>query len=163
VPRLAGPAAAVRFVVANPLRQNRMLTGPEAVELGLADRLLEPVEFLDDSIAFALELADRPLVRPEPDSSELEKTMRRARAQVDGFRYDQGKARFLKGIVTGATGYEAFAGCDLVLEAVFEELAVKKEVFAELERVVSTETILATNTSSLSVTDMAADLDHPDR
>src|SRR5438477_10017532 len=60
-----------------------MLTGAEAVELGLADRLLEPVEFVDESIAFALELADRPLERPEPDFSELEKTMRRARAQVD--------------------------------------------------------------------------------
>ena len=49
-----------------------------------------------------------------------------------------------------------FAGCDLVLEAVFEELAVKQEVFAELERVVSAERVLATNTSSLSVTEMAA-------
>ena len=37
---------------------------------------------------------------------------------------------------TGSTGYDVFAGCDLVLEAVFEELAVKQEVFAELERVV---------------------------
>jgi len=40
---------------------------------------------------------------------------------------------------------------------------VKKEVFAELERVVSPETILATNTSSLSVTEMGADLEHPER
>ena len=38
------------------MRQNRMLTGPEAFELGFADRLLEPVEFVDESIAFALEL-----------------------------------------------------------------------------------------------------------
>jgi 3-hydroxyacyl-CoA dehydrogenase len=56
-----------------------------------------------------------------------------------------------------------FAGCDLVLEAVFEELAIKKEVFAELERVVASECILATNTSSLSVTEMSADLEHPER
>jgi enoyl-CoA hydratase/carnithine racemase len=42
VPRLVGAQTAVTFVVANPLRQNRMLTGPEAHELGLADRLLEP-------------------------------------------------------------------------------------------------------------------------
>jgi 3-hydroxyacyl-CoA dehydrogenase len=46
---------------------------------------------------------------------------------------------------------------------VFEEIAVKKEVFAELERVVSSECVLATNTSSLSVTEMGADLDHPER
>jgi 3-hydroxyacyl-CoA dehydrogenase len=50
-----------------------------------------------------------------------------------------------------------------VLEAVFEEMAVKKEVFAELERVVSAECVLATNTSSLSVTQMGADLEHPER
>src|SRR5204863_164215 len=78
-------------------------------------------------------------------------------------RYDEGKARFLASIVRGTTGYADFAGCDLVLEAVFEELSVKKDVFGELERVVSPETILATNTSSLSVTDMAADLRNPER
>jgi 3-hydroxyacyl-CoA dehydrogenase len=50
-----------------------------------------------------------------------------------------------------------------VLEAVFEELDVKKQVFAELEQVVSLECVLATNTSALSVTAMAADLSHPER
>ena len=56
VPRLVDPKTAVRFVVQNPLRQNKMLSGPEAVEHGLADKLLEPVEFVDESIAYALEL-----------------------------------------------------------------------------------------------------------
>jgi 3-hydroxyacyl-CoA dehydrogenase len=79
-------------------------------------------------------------------------------AQVAKGRYDEGKARFLGSLVSGGTGYDAFAGCDLVLEAVFEELSVKKGVFAELERVVTDDCILATNTSSLSVTEMAADL-----
>jgi 3-hydroxyacyl-CoA dehydrogenase len=50
-----------------------------------------------------------------------------------------------------------------VLEAVFEELDVKRQVFAEVERVVSPETVLATNTSSLSVTDLGAELAHPER
>jgi len=50
-----------------------------------------------------------------------------------------------------------------VIEAVFEDLAVKKAVFAELEAVVSETCILATNTSSLSVTAMADDLRHPER
>ena len=49
-------------------------------------------------------------------------------------RLGEGKARFLGSIVTGGTDWDVFAGCDLVLEAVFEEMAVKKEVFAELER-----------------------------
>ena len=78
-------------------------------------------------------------------------------------RLGEGKARVLGSLVTGGTEWEVFAGCDLVLEAVFEEMAVKKGVFAELERVVSPECVLATNTSSLSVTEMGADLEHPER
>jgi 3-hydroxyacyl-CoA dehydrogenase/enoyl-CoA hydratase/carnithine racemase len=78
-------------------------------------------------------------------------------------RMGDGKARFLGSLVSGGTAWDVFAGCDLVLEAVFEEMDVKKEVFAELERVVSPEAILATNTSSLSVTEMGADLEHPER
>jgi 3-hydroxyacyl-CoA dehydrogenase len=50
-----------------------------------------------------------------------------------------------------------------VLEAVFEEMKVKQQVFAELEEIVSAECVLATNTSSLSVTEMAAGLAHPER
>jgi 3-hydroxyacyl-CoA dehydrogenase len=50
-----------------------------------------------------------------------------------------------------------------VLEAVFEEIGVKKQVFADVEALVSRECVLATNTSALSVTEMAADLAHPER
>jgi 3-hydroxyacyl-CoA dehydrogenase/enoyl-CoA hydratase/carnithine racemase len=290
IPRLVGPETAVKFIVANPLRQNRMLDARKAHELGFADALFEPVEFLDESIAFARDLAERGgLERPEPDFSELETILRRARGDVDdsvhgaapgpyraldliegaatwsleeGYRaeedaiaellpsrqaqasiyafdlverrikrgvgvpdakprriervgivgaglmatqlatlflrrlevpivlrdleqatvdravesirdelalqvskgrYDEGKARFLGSLVSGATSYDVFDGCDLVLEAVFEELSVKQEVFAELERVVSPECVLATNTSSLSVTEMASGLEHPQR
>jgi 3-hydroxyacyl-CoA dehydrogenase len=49
------------------------------------------------------------------------------------------------------------------VEAVFEDLGVKKQVWAELEKIVTAECVLATNTSSLSVTAMAADLEHPER
>jgi enoyl-CoA hydratase/carnithine racemase len=55
LPRLVGPEAAARVIVLNPLRQNRLLEAEEAVELGIADRLLEPVEFVDESLAFARE------------------------------------------------------------------------------------------------------------
>src|SRR5206468_3568598 len=57
VPRLVGAETAVRFIVANPMRQNRVLDGRTAHELGFADRLLEPVEFLDETLAFAAELS----------------------------------------------------------------------------------------------------------
>jgi 3-hydroxyacyl-CoA dehydrogenase/enoyl-CoA hydratase/carnithine racemase len=268
LPRLAGPEAAIKVIVSNPLRQNRMLKAADVAELGIADRLLEPVEFVDDSLAFALELAEQPLERPAPDWSGAETVFRRARTAVDDavheaapapyvaldliegaqhWSVDEGYAReeeaigellpgpqaqasiyafrlveqrarkhprkptaeprkvqkvgivgaglmarqiaelFVKRLavpivirdvkqelvdeaitelgpsVSGGTTYDGFADCDLVLEAVFEELEIKKQVFAELEAVVPDECILATNTSALSITDMAADLRRPER
>ena len=84
-------------------------------------------------------------------------------AQVAKGRYDEGKGGFLSSLVSGSTDYDGFADCDLVLEAVFEELEIKKRVFAELEDVVRDECVLATNTSALSITDMAAELRRPER
>jgi 3-hydroxyacyl-CoA dehydrogenase len=83
--------------------------------------------------------------------------------QVAKGRYEESKARFLGSLLSGGTDYDGFARCDLVLEAVFEELEVKKEVFRELERVVTADCLLATNTSSLSVTELAAELERPNR
>jgi 3-hydroxyacyl-CoA dehydrogenase len=65
--------------------------------------------------------------------------------------------------VRTTTGRDEFSGCQLVLEAVHEELELKRQVFAELEAVVAPEAVLATNTSALSVTAMAAGLAHPGR
>jgi 3-hydroxyacyl-CoA dehydrogenase/enoyl-CoA hydratase/carnithine racemase len=271
-PRLAGPEAAIKLIVANPLRQNKLLTAAEALELGLADRVLEPVEFVDESLAFARELVESGgIVRAETDWSELETLLRKARSRVDdavhgatrapyvaldliagaqdwtveeGYRAEEdamgellaspqaqasayaftvverrtkkgaglpdvkprrvqkigivgaglmatqlatlfvrrlevpvvlrdleqsridealetirddvGKRKpFLATLVSGNTGWEQFEGCDLVLEAVFEELSVKREVFAEVLKV-APDAILATNTSSLSVEEMGA-------
>src|SRR3954470_9760131 len=290
VPRLAGAQTAVRVIVENAMRQNRMLRAAEAVELGLADRLFEPVEFLEESIAYALELVEQGGLQREPaDLSDAAEVTARARAQLDaslhgaapapyraldliegaatwsldeGYRaeeeaaadllftpqaraslyafdlverrarrqpgiprtetrrirkvgvvgaglmasqlatlflrrlevpivlrdvreeatesalgaihgeltaqvvkgrYDEGKARFLGGLVTGSTGYDGFDDCDLVLEAVFEEIPIKQQVFAEVEALVRPDCILATNTSALSVTAMGAELEHPER
>jgi 3-hydroxyacyl-CoA dehydrogenase/enoyl-CoA hydratase/carnithine racemase len=286
VPRLVGAETAVKVVVANPMRQNRMLSGPEAFELGFADRLVEPAEFLDDSLAFALERAAEPTGSGVRHAHEgVNEVIRKARARLDGQvhgaapapyraldliegacsgwsledgyraeeeavaellpgrqaqaslyafdlverrakgppgrptaeprsvrkvgivgaglmaaqlatlvlrrlelpvqmrdlsedalasartsieealaeqvakgRYHETKARFLASIVSTSTGYDGFADCDLVLEAVFEELDTKQEVFSELRRVVPSECVLATNTSSLSVAEMGADV-----
>ena len=65
------------------------------------------------------------------------------------------RANRLKALVTGSTSKDGFADADWVIEAVFEELKVKQQVFAEVEAVVSPSCILATNTSSLSVSAMA--------
>ena len=291
IPQLVGAEQAVTFIVENPLRQNRMLDARRALDTGFADVLFEPVEFLDESLAFLVDKVDEGTGkrRPATDLSDVAEVCRKARARLDGQvhgatpapyraldliegsaawsleegyraeedaladllpgpeaqasvyafglverrakrgvgvpeaeprrvqkvglvgaglmarqlallllrrlevpivlrdlsqeqvdegvawiheeladvvkrrRLSEGKARFLGSLVSGGTGWEVFAGCDIVLEAVFEEMAVKKEVFAELERVVAPECILATNTSSLSVTEMGADLEHPER
>ena len=61
------------------------------------------------------------------------------------------------------TELDALAGCDLVIEAAFEDLAVKHEVFRALEAAVAEDAILASNTSALSVTHIASATDHPER
>jgi len=78
-------------------------------------------------------------------------------------RLDHEQAVSLAALASGTTSYEGFEDCDLVIEAVFEELGVKQKVFGELEAVVSEECVLATNTSALSVTAMGERLEHPER
>ena len=65
--------------------------------------------------------------------------------------------------LTAVDDVSALAGCAVVIEAIVEDLAAKKELFARLERVVAAGTILASNSSSLSPTAMAAGLEHPGR
>jgi 3-hydroxybutyryl-CoA dehydrogenase len=61
------------------------------------------------------------------------------------------------------TDVTALARCDLVVEAIVEELDAKRELFAELERIVAPDAVLATNTSALSVTEIAAATSTPER
>jgi 3-hydroxybutyryl-CoA dehydrogenase len=65
--------------------------------------------------------------------------------------------------LTTTTELEAFAECDLVIEAIVEELEPKRELFAELSRICRPDAILATNTSALSVSRIAEAADHPER
>jgi 3-hydroxyacyl-CoA dehydrogenase/enoyl-CoA hydratase/carnithine racemase len=290
VPRLVGAQTAIEFIVENPLNRNRMLDGRRAHEQGFADRLLGPAEFVDDSLAFAVELAQaKPGAVGSPPATDVTDTLRKARARLDDIvhgaapapyraldliegalsgwsleqgyeaeedtiaellpgpraqaslyafdlverrakrppkldagpraltkvgiigaglmatqlatlflrrlelplvladvdeealerargvieaelgglvakgRYDEGKARFLAGLVRTTTERDEFAGCQLVLEAVYEDLDVKRQVFGELEAVVTPEAVLATNTSALSVTAMSDGLAHAER
>lgn len=289
-PRLVGAASAVELIVANSLKQNRLLHAAQAAEMGLADALLNDVEFLDDSIewlvrtveekrepraavdlsdapevcakaryavddavhgvalapyraleliagtatwaiaegyaaeedaladllpgpqaqagVYAFDLIERrikrgvgipdakprriqkvgvvgaglmatqlatlflrrlevPLVITDVDAVRVAEAVAAIRAdlekQVTRGRLGEGKARFLGSIVTGTTDTAAYAGCDLVIEAVFEQIAVKQHVLAALEDVVSEECLLVTNTSSLSVAEMATGLRYPER
>ncbi|MFJ4170345.1 3-hydroxyacyl-CoA dehydrogenase NAD-binding domain-containing protein [Paenarthrobacter sp. NPDC089714] len=300
LPRLIGPENAVKVMIENPLSNNRTLTGPQAFELGIADALFEPADFLEQSLAWAasvitghttplrknavdpseeavagrwassveagrafvesktsnaspapakvldimeanrtmsqsesaalecetlaylmqtdefrstvyafLDLVqkrskrpagapDRKLARPvtkvgvvgaglmasqlallfarqlkvpvvmtDIDQARVDKGVAYVHAEVDKLlakkRIKPDAANRTKALVTGSVSKAAFSDADFVIEAVFEELNVKKQVFAEVEAIVSPECILATNTSSLSVTAMAEDLQHPER
>ncbi|HHU09783.1 MAG TPA: 3-hydroxyacyl-CoA dehydrogenase [Intrasporangiaceae bacterium] len=294
LPRLIGPEAALKVIVENPLSMNRMLKGPQAFELGIADAMFGPGDFLEESLRWAGQvltgavsvertdhtgdesvwtaaaaaargLADAKTARRSPapyraiDLVEAARTssredafaaedealgdllmsdelraglyafdlvQRRAKrpagapdralarkvtkvgivgaglmasqlallfaqrlevpvvmtdldeervakgvgyvhhevAQLLGKgRINQDRANRLTALVTGSTSKDGFADADFVIEAVFEEMSVKQQVFAEVEAVVSPECVLATNTSSLSITEMASKLAHPER
>lgn len=109
-----------------------------------------------------------PVVLTDIDQERVDKGVGWVHEQLDMLllkgRLNQDQANRLKANVTGALDKAAaFADADFVIEAVFEEMGVKRQVFAELEAVVPEHAILATNTSSLSVTEMAARLAHPER
>jgi 3-hydroxyacyl-CoA dehydrogenase/enoyl-CoA hydratase/carnithine racemase len=108
-----------------------------------------------------------PVVMTDLDAERVEKGVAYVRddlrKQVAKGRMSTDTANRLSALVTGTTDKAAFADADFVIEAVFEDLDVKRTVFAEVEAVVSPECVLATNTSSLSVTAMAAGLAHPER
>jgi len=294
LPNLVGVDSALKIIIENPLNTNRMLKGPQAFELGIADALFEPVTFLEDSLAWAAEVITGRIVlrRPEVDRGEaawegaiaaakglvkaktggaapaplralelvsaartvtrdeayaaednaladllmgdelrsslysFDLVQKRAKrpagapdsslarpvtkvgivgaglmasqlamlfaqrlevpivmTDLDQDRVDKGvgyvhaeiekllgqgrvgpdRANRLKALVSGSTTKDDFADADFVIEAVFEEITIKKQVFAEVEAVVSVECVLATNTSSLSITEMAADLKNPAR
>lgn len=109
-----------------------------------------------------------PVVLTDLDQERVDKGVAYVHAEIDKLlakgRISNDKANRHKGLVSGAVDKaEGFAGADFVIEAVFEEMSVKKSVFADVEKAVSPECVLATNTSSLSITEMAADLEHPER
>jgi 3-hydroxyacyl-CoA dehydrogenase/enoyl-CoA hydratase/carnithine racemase len=108
-----------------------------------------------------------PVVLTDLDQARVDKGVGYVLGEIDKLvgkgRLDAGKAAKYRGLISGSVDKAAFADADLVLEAVFEELSVKKQVWAEVEKIVRDDCVLATNTSSLSVTAQAADLAHPER
>jgi 3-hydroxyacyl-CoA dehydrogenase/enoyl-CoA hydratase/carnithine racemase len=108
-----------------------------------------------------------PVVLTDVDPERAPRAVESIRAELDGLvareRLTEADAEALRPLAVAGEGMGAYSGCGLVLEAVFEELGAKREVFAALEAVVPPECGLATNTSALSVSAMAAGLDHPER
>ncbi|SCG71503.1 3-hydroxyacyl-CoA dehydrogenase NAD-binding domain-containing protein [Micromonospora coxensis] len=108
-----------------------------------------------------------PVVMTDLDQARVDKGVGYVHAQIEKAvskgRMDKGTAAKLYGLVSGSVDKGVFADADFVIEAVFEDLNVKKQVWAELEKIVKPEAVLATNTSSLSITAMAEELEHPER
>jgi 3-hydroxyacyl-CoA dehydrogenase/enoyl-CoA hydratase/carnithine racemase len=108
-----------------------------------------------------------PVVLTDIDQARVDKGVGYVHGEIDKLlarkRLSPDAANRLKALVSGSLDKAAFSDADFVIEAVFEELSVKQQVFAEVEEHVSAECVLATNTSSLSITEMAAKLAHPER
>jgi len=83
--------------------------------------------------------------------------------QVERGKLEQADADAIQGRVSATSKLADLADCDLVIESVVEDLAVKKELFAELDDIVKEGAILATNTSTLPVVEMAMQTQRPDK
>ena len=101
--------------------------------------------------------------RAEARDSAAEFVHKMIGRQVDKGKYTRSEADAMLAGLTLCRTMDGLASCQVVIEAVVEVLDVKKQLFAELEQIVSTEAILASNTSSLLVSDIAAACARPAR
>jgi 3-hydroxybutyryl-CoA dehydrogenase len=83
--------------------------------------------------------------------------------KVEKGQLEQGARDEAMNLLSVTTDVADLAGCDLVIEAIVEELGPKRELFAELDRITRSDAVLATNTSALSVTEIAAATQRPER
>src|SRR5690625_2307774 len=108
-----------------------------------------------------------PVIMRDLDTERTERGVGYVHAELDKLvdkgRIGEAEANRIRSLVSGSTDLADLADADLVIEAVFEELSIKQQVFAELEQVIRPDAVLATNTSALSITDMSAGLAHPER
>ena len=108
-----------------------------------------------------------PVVMTDIDQARADKGVAWVKAEltklVEKKRMSAESAARLALLISGSADQSVFAGCDFVIEAIFEELTLKQELFKKLEKIVGPECVLATNTSSLSVQAMSEGLEHPER
>ena len=108
-----------------------------------------------------------PVVMTDIDQARADKGVAWVHAEltklVEKKRMSPESAQRLAALVTGSADKSVYAGCDFVIEAIFEELSLKQELFKALEEIVSPECVLATNTSSLSVERMSEGMKNPER
>ncbi len=108
-----------------------------------------------------------PVVMTDLDQARVDKGVAWVHGElaklVEKKRMSAETAGRLTGLVTGSVDQKVFATADFVIEAIFEELSLKQELFKNLEKIVTPECVIATNTSSLSVEAMTQGLEHPER
>ena len=108
-----------------------------------------------------------PVVITDIDQERVDKGLSWIKSEiqklVDKKRLGSEAATRLLSNISGSVDKKVFANCDFVIEAIFEELALKQKLFKELEAIITPECVLATNTSSLSVEAMSEGLKNPER
>ena len=118
-------------------------------------------------IAQVISYSGLPVILKDVKSESVERGLATVRKIYQG-RVDKGKMTAHEmeqklALVSGSIDYSGFGDVDLVIEAVFEDPGVKRKVFADVEAVCPESTILATNTSSLSISGLASGLKHPEK
>ena len=108
-----------------------------------------------------------PIVISDIDQERVDKGVSYLHSEIDKLvekkRINSEMAARLKSLITGTTDKKNYADCNFIIEAIFEELPLKQKLFKELEEIIAPDCVLATNTSSLSVTKMAEGLKNPER
>jgi 3-hydroxyacyl-CoA dehydrogenase len=118
-------------------------------------------------IAHVIASADIPVVLKDVEERFVEQGLEKARslwqARADAGKLTAEEQERKLGLISGATDYRSFGDVDFVIEAVPERMEVKQTVFGELDEATPGHAILASNTSSLSVTEMALATSRPDK
>jgi 3-hydroxyacyl-CoA dehydrogenase len=118
-------------------------------------------------IAQTIANADIPVVLKDVDRKFVDQGIEKARSlwqgRVDQAKMDPAELERKLALITGTTRYEGFGDVDFVIEAVPERMEIKQVVFSELDEVTPGHAILASNTSSLSITEMGEVTSRPDK
>ena len=123
--------------------------------------------FMGTGIAEATARAAVPAVIYEPDAAPLERSRERLEGSLDraikAGKLDPEDAAALVARVVWTTELDALADCDLVVEAIVEDLDSKRRVFAQLDALLDEDALIASNTSSIPIAQLAAATRHRDR
>lgn len=118
-------------------------------------------------ICAAMLLSDKQAVMVERDQEALDTGLNRVisilQARLKRKIIDQATFDKMQAALTGSIDYQAFSQCDIIVEAVFEDMAVKRQVFGSIDAVAKPDAVLATNTSYLDINEIAASVKNPSR